>query len=247
MIESESELQFTYSDRREVCSKDRWLVVLVLGFVISIIILGCGQKQTERSEKLNPDNRSSNRAAAELEYRLIQTELNLVKTGQPYLVLDLKQEKLRLKLKGAVVWSYPMDFVATDSQEVRGFLERFQGRDRKLVRPLAAKHLFAAKEKTPDSVLAVVGQVVKVDPELLRRELPERFQLRWGGDLILEVRTDIRGKSISIFRNAIVEIRRMLQRPFGEAVIVLKMESEAALTLYRAATERMPTLIYPQS
>jgi hypothetical protein len=247
MIESESELQFTYSDRREVRPHDRWLLVLVLGFVISITILGCGQKQTERSEKPNPSNKSWNRSAAEMEYRLIQTELSLVKTGQPYLVLDLKHEKLVLKLKGAVVWSYPMNFAAADSQQVRGFLQRFQGRDRKLVRPLAGKHLFAAKEKTPDSVLAVVGEVVKVDPELLRRELPERFQLRWGGDLILEVRTDISGKSISIFRNAIVEMRQMLQRPFGEAAIVLKMESEAALTLYRATTDGMPTLIYAPS
>jgi hypothetical protein len=94
-------------------------------------------------------------------------------------------------------------------------------------------------------VLAIVGEVVKVDPDLLQRELPERFQLLWDYGLTMEIRTEIAGRPKSIVNGALVEFRHALRRPFGEAHLTLKMDPEAALTLYRAAQPGMPTLLYP--
>ena len=93
--------------------------------------------------------------------------------------------------------------------------------------------------------MAIVGEAIRVDPELLQRALPERFQLLWGNGLILEIRTDISGKPISKLQNAIVQIKQALSMPFGETTIVLKIEASEALTLYRAANRGMATLIYP--
>jgi hypothetical protein len=143
-----------------------------------------------------------------------------------------------------VVWNCATDIPAADSQEVREFVERFQGDERRVLRFLSGKHLFAAQEKTPDSVLAIVGEVVKVDPQLLQREVPSRFQLLWGSGLILEIRTDIAGKPISKLKNTFVKVTEALH-PFGEARFVIKMSPDDALTLYRAAKRGLPTLLYP--
>jgi hypothetical protein len=143
------------------------------------------------------------------------------------------------------VWNSPMNLVQTESLQLDRFEELFQADEVQLIRPLSAKHLFAAKDKTPDSVLAIVGQVVKVDPELLQREVPERFQMLWGSNLTLEVRTDINGKSKSPLKSTLVELKHVLRKSFGETYIIVKMKPDLALTLYRAAQPGLPTLLFP--
>ena len=137
-----------------------------------------------------------------------------------------------------------MEFAVADSEQIRKFAERFRKDGETLVRPIVGKHLFSAKEKTPDSVLAIVGRVVRVAPGLLQRELPERFQLIWGDGLALEVRTEVAGAPINKFQNAMVEVRQALQRPFGGVTLVIKVDPEKALTLYRATKQGTPTLVY---
>jgi hypothetical protein len=144
-----------------------------------------------------------------------------------------------------VVWNHPLEIIETDSQEVREFVERFQGDEERVVRPLSNKYLFTAENKTPDSVLAIISDAVKAKPELMQRDVPGRFQLLWGYGLTLEVRTDIIGKPKSRIKTAIVEIRHALRSPFGQAYIITKMNPEDALTLYRAAHPGLPTLLYP--
>jgi hypothetical protein len=138
-----------------------------------------------------------------------------------------------------------MQLAQTDSQEVEKFATRFAGRGERVVLPLADKYLFAAEDKTSDSVLTIVGEVTNVDPELLQREVPERFQLFWSYGLIMEVRTAVSGKPTSASKNALVKLRHALRSPFGEAYLFLNMNPDDALTLYRAAKRGMPTLIYP--
>ena len=175
---------------------------------------------------------------------MIQTELLLAKSNEAYLVINLDKNLLQLMLKGAVVWSQPIQFVETDSQEVRDFVLRFEGENKELVRPLSDKFLFTAQNKTPDSILTIVSEAVKAKPELMQRDVPERFQLFWDSNLILEVRTEIIGKPKEKLKGTIVEVRHAIQRPFGEAHIILKMTPEAALTLYRAAHPGLTTFLY---
>jgi hypothetical protein len=227
--------------------KRRWIALPLCVFLICTALWTCEKKQPEQTSisPVQSHKKKWDRKHAELEYGLIQAELKLAKLEEPYMVLNLQQKELRLKLKGAVVWNYPMDIQAADSQEVREFVERFQGDEGRPVRFLSEKHLFAAQEKTPDSVLAIVSEVVKADPELLQRDVPARFQLLWGYGLILEIRTDIVGKPRSRVKNTFVKVREVLHRPFGEAFITIKMDSDEALTLYRAARPGLPTLLYP--
>jgi len=207
--------------------------------------LSCRQNEPRQSADQAAEDRKWNREQAQVDYELVQAELRLAKSTKPYMVLDVHNKELLLKLKGAVVWGYPMDIAEADSEDVLNFVERFLGNRKHLIRPLAEKHLFSASEKTPDSILAIVGEAVNVNPDLLQRLVPQRFQLLWNHGLILEVRTDAPGKSTSRFKNTFFEVRRALQKPFGESYIVVKMSPDEALTLYRASRPGLPTLIYP--
>ncbi|HWR82715.1 MAG TPA: hypothetical protein VN285_05390 [Candidatus Deferrimicrobium sp.] len=225
--------------------KHRHPTLAALGLVIVCLAESCGGEPKEKSANSGKADTKWNRANAESEYQLLQMELNLAQAEQTYLVLDMKRESLKLKLQGVVVWSYPMQFAEPDSEKVREFYGRFADGESRGLRVLTGTYLFAAADKTPDSVLKIVGEVVRVDPQRLQRDMPARFQLHWEDGLVLEVRTDITGSPLSKFQNAVMEIKQVLQRPFGETTIILKMDPQQALTLYRAATRGMATLVYP--
>ncbi|MFH1337033.1 MAG: hypothetical protein ABII96_10995 [Candidatus Zixiibacteriota bacterium] len=224
--------------------KSKWLILPLCGFLILTGLSVCKKKQSSPVPPEHRVNNSGNREKTELKYRLIQTELLLAKSSEPYLVIDLEESQLQLKLKGAVVWSSPIQFMETDSQEVRDFVRRFEGEKKELVRPLSDKFLFTAQNKTPDSILAIVSEAVKAKPELMQRDVPERFQLFWDSGLILEVWTEIKGKPKAKLKGTLVKVRHAIERPFGESHIILKMTPEAALTLYRATYPGLPTFLY---
>jgi hypothetical protein len=213
--------------------------------LICITLSTCQKKQSEQTPIPEPNAPKWERQRADLEYRLIQTELALAKSQRLYLVINLERKELELKLRGTVVWSNPINIIETDSQEVLDFIKRFQSDEGLLIRPISHKYLFTAQNKTPDSILIIISDAVKAKPELMQRDVPGRFQLLWGYGLILEVRTDIVGKPKSKLRNTMVKVREVLRRPFGETRIILKMEPDYALTLYRAAHPGLPTLLYP--
>lgn len=204
----------------------------------------CGEESGE-PQASGTGAAGADRLAQELEYRLIKGELSLAKEKIPYLVLDMEKKEIAVRLAGVTVWGYPMRFATEDTLDVREFIRRFHGREGKLLRPVTDKHLFEATDQTPDSVLDIVGKALKIDPGLMQREVPERFRLLWGDDVVLEVRTGAQGRPISKLRNALVEIGTMFHRPLGLAMVVLEMEPRAALTLYRMSTPGLPTLINP--
>ncbi|MCJ7576847.1 MAG: hypothetical protein MUO91_00165 [candidate division Zixibacteria bacterium] len=245
MIGLQSEHPSTFFNSPQVFFKTRWLFLLLYSLLFCATLSTCGKKESEQTIAPDQSDKKWDRQRAELEYGLIQAELKLALSEELYMVLDFERKELRLKLKGATVWNYPLNIAEADSQELREFIQRFQGDGGRWVRFLSEKHLFASQEKTPDSILAIVSEVVKADVELLQRDVPSRFQLLWGYGLILEVRTDIKGIPKSRLKSTIVEVREALRRPFGEARIILKMDPGDALTLYRAAHPGLPTLLYP--
>jgi len=236
-----------FSNRRRRRLLSCWGRVVAVAMLLTAAGLGCHRDEPDPPAVTSkPDQKSKtvwDRSSAQAEYLMLQAELTLAKIDKPYLVLDFKGKKLKLKLRGAVVWTCPLQFPSDNSGGVTDFVDRFRGDDNRLARQVIDKYLFAASGQISDTILAIVGRAVSVAPEMLQRVLPERFQLRWDAGLILEVRTDISGKPTSKFQNAIVEISQALYRPFGETTIVLKLKPEDALTLYRATSVGMPTLI----
>jgi hypothetical protein len=221
-------------------------IVPTMGLCLCIGLWSCEWMTPEAPAAPGGMAATSRLTTEDLDYRLHYGELVLAQAGRPYLVVDLRNHALELRLEGAVVWEYPMEFAEAESTSLREFSRRFQGFKGRVIRPLAGKYLFESAEKTSDSVLAIVGRAVNVDPELLQREVPERFQLQWDNNLILDICTTASGEPVSSFANAVVEIRQTILRPLGAITIVLQMAPEAALSLYRVAQPGMPTMILPE-
>jgi hypothetical protein len=217
------------------------------GLLAWIAFSGCQSKNSQLKPAPKFESKVWDRHQAEEEYRLTQTELRLAKSDQVYLVLDFEHKRIELKLKGAIVWDCRIQSDQADDHQLQEFSTRFVGRGERVLLPLADKYLFAAEDKTPDSVLAIVGEATNVNPQLMQREVPARFQLFWNHGLTLEVRTAVKGKPTSGLESALVELRHALRRPFGEAYLFLNMNPDDALTLYRAVKPGMPTLAYPLS
>jgi hypothetical protein len=224
--------------------QNRW-IILFLGILLGGMSFFVCKKTVSKNASSPHPVAGSDRQKAELEYRLIQAELLLAQSDHPYLLINLNRNELEIKLKGVVVWNQPVQLVQTTAQDVNDFVRDFEGEGQDLVRPLMDKFLFTAQNKTPDSVLTIISDAVRAKPELMQRDVPERFQLRWNTDLILEVRTEIIGTPKEKLKSTMLEIRHAIQRPFGEAHIIIKMSPEAALTLYRLAQPGLSTLIYP--
>ncbi len=219
---------------------------LVLGLLV-LAPLSCRDKESFSQPEQDSDSpRKWDRKRAEVEYQLIQAETRLAKTEKPYMVIDMKNQEIDIRLKGVKVWNYPMAVDRANSQQMDQFVRKFRGNQERMIRPMTEKHLFAASDKTPDSILAIVGEAVNVDPELLQREVPQRFMISWSPGLSLEVRTDISGKPMSRFQNTFIEFRQALSLPFGSARIVIKMNADDALTLYRISQPGLPTMVYPE-
>ncbi len=219
--------------------------VLAVGLLACSLLVSCSHREGTASSKSK--DQAWNQKQAELEYRVVRAELKLAQSKGAYLVLDLRHKQLEIKVQGTTVWSYPLTLEQTELSELREFSERFLGSTQTVVRPLLFKYLFAASGRTPDSILAIVSSATMFPSELLQRTIPERFQLKWSDDIILDVRTDVVGKPESKWRNTIVEIRQAIAGRLGDAYITVKMPKDNAITLYRAAVIGLPTLIYPAS
>ena len=218
-------------------------LILILLILPAVLVSNCSKRQSgENKEKTRTKWEV---ARADLEYRRLQTDLSLAKAKDPYLVIDLRRMRLTIKLKGAIVWSEPLVQIEPDSSALMDFARHFETKDGQLVRQIKGKYLFAAGKKMSDSVLAIVGEAVNVDPNLLQREVPARFQINWADGLQLDIRTDINAKSLTPLKNALVEVKQALTRPFGETSLEIKMNPDEALTLYRVAVRGFRTMIYP--
>jgi hypothetical protein len=220
-------------------------VFAAIGAALAATLGSCAERKSDVSSGDRQKTVEWDIKSPRFEYAMIKAELKLAELQKTYLVVDFSKKEIVLKLKGAVVWNVPLRIVSEESDSEDDFVERFIDNNNLLVRPILDKHLFSGRAQSPDTVLKIVSEVVRADVALMQREIPERFLLEWGDGLLMEFRTEIAGQPKSKFKNTLVELRRTLQRPFGEACLVAELDSRHALTLYRVADQGLPTLIYP--
>lgn len=182
------------------------------------------------------------RLRAEAEYRLLQAELKVAKGDKPYLLLQWEPApQIVVKLKGAIVATYPLR-IESGPGELRRFREVFRGPEGRVVRGLAQKYLYTARDQTPDSVLTIVGGVLNLDPQEMQREVPGWFELKWQDELVLELRADVEGQPVPGVDLKIVRLQQKLRRPFGEIRLRARLDRRDALTIYRLARTGMAVL-----
>ncbi|SYZ74819.1 exported hypothetical protein [Candidatus Zixiibacteriota bacterium] len=222
--------------------------VLILPLIFLLLIGGCRSKETTKAAEPSVKKKAAGAETGKPEevYLLLQSELKLAKEKKVYLVIDIPNREILLKLGGVTVWNDPIKIdPAGDSDSLKDFARKFTDGNKVFIRPVIDKHLYAASDKSSDSVLKIVSEVVRAKIDLMQRVIPERFEILWANDLLLDIRTDVPGKPPSKFKNTVVELQHALQRPFGESHVVIRMNADQAITLYRVAERGLPTLIYP--
>ncbi len=224
-------------------------------FLIAFLITGCDKLDQIRGGK-EENSPVVSQSTLELLYQTANMELTLANSGKPYLVVDIPRKSLEIRLKGTILLTVPMNLIEAQPGDLDKFIASF-GSKGTLLRPLAGKYLFDSIDQTPDSVLAIVSEVVNVKAELLQREIPERFRLFWNDQLnldILSVKDTLattKVKPKESFKEALqgrfedmkMEVRYVMRKPFGVRLIVLEAKPEDALTIYRVANEGVPTLL----
>jgi len=207
--------------------------------VMLILAVGCHKREAETP----PAIPSGGALSPEVEYARLRTELSLADSGQPYLVLNVPDTLLEVRLKGTPVWTTRLDLIESDRGDLDRFTRKFTGGSKTWVRPVAGLHLFAAQEKTPDSVLAIVSEALNVKKELLQRDVPERFRIYWSESLMMDVVSEIEGRPRSTLANRVIEARTALRKPFGAARITVRLAPDDALTLHRLTEPGLATLL----
>ena len=218
-----------------------------LGFVLVLAALVLGLTGALHAIRVHADGQVKpwNRDRAQLEYERIQAEMVLVKTDKPYLVLDLSAMEVQIKQAGVLLWNSPLALQEGRSDSPGAFSRRFQGDNAAYVRPLLAKHLYEASHKTPEEIMKIVSEVNRTDVALMQRDVPERLAFYWADDLVLDIRSENSGEPRDKKRNTLLDIRRWLQKPLGEAQLVVTMPADRALTLNHCLQPGYPTLIIP--
>jgi len=215
---------------------------------VSLALSGC--------DKMDPLLQSLKKAtksgpivpSKELIYQTASAELTLAQSPKPYLVFNFPDSSLDVKVKGALVQRIKLDPVEGDRGAIRDFIRHFAGSNSQLVRPLAGKYLFAAEKQTPDSILKIVSDVTMFESELLQRQIPHRFRVFWDDKLLLDIISDsVEAKQAtnvqSKIEKAMMEARYVLRRPFGATLLVLKVQPEEAMTLFRLAEPGAPVML----
>ena len=80
---------------------------------------------------------------------------------------------------------------ATDPGEVAGFARSWAEHDTAGWRGVMKRQIWAGRGAVSDTVIGVIAKVSSVDPELIRRVLPDRFEIILSDNLCLRVMTPV--------------------------------------------------------
>ena len=221
---------------------NRRLILLTLA-LLAASLSGCGGK-TDDGENGTGSVTKDEMAVLRTEYSILKAELELAKTDSVYLVIDIPGKRFILKQRGTVLWDQPVEELeGSDGRWLFG--HEFTGGGTAFVRPVEDGHLYAFTEQSPDSVLKIVSETVRTTVDRMQRIVPERFDITWKDDLILEIATGIEGRPESRFSNFITSIKRNFQRQGRGAKLVVGMDAKKSVTFYRIAVKGLPTLVIP--
>jgi hypothetical protein len=211
--------------------------------LLAASLFGCGRKNDESANGTDSGTKDE-LAGLQTEYSILKAELELAKTDSVYLVIDIPGKRFVLKQRGTVLWDQPVEELqSSDGRWLFG--NEFTGGGSHFVRRVEDVHLYAFTEQSPDSVLKIVSETVRTTVDRMQRVVPERFDITWQDDLILEIVTEIKGRPESKFSNLMTSIRRNFQRQGRGARLVVGMDAKRSVTFYRVAVKGLPTLVIP--
>ncbi len=213
------------------------MIVLVI-FLASTPSLGEDVKKASSiSSQSKPD-----RETLIDEFTLNWTELQLAKRDSPYLVLNIPRSTLDARLKGRLLRRFPITFKMSE-KELNSEIANLRSPRDLPVEVVTSKRLYGYKKCYSDSVLRIIANVIRIDPETIQRYMPSRFELRFGRRLVIYVETDVKPSHRPGWKAPFLHLRSAVLDLFAKAKIKVQVNGEDALTLYRMAEPGTPMLI----
>lgn len=176
----------------------------------------------------------------ELKLRLLESEQRLAAQDSPYLIIDFPSSRMTLKLRGAVIRSFPME-VLSKSEDI-GQLIGADTDTLGLVHYVRRAHLYEGLLQLNDTVLNIVSEATNAPPEMIQRYKVGKLAVTWDGGIQMKITTDLEGRAISQTGNIIESGRSFLENYLGSEIIEVKVSSEDATALYGALDTGLPVI-----
>jgi len=214
------------------------LTTVILVLLISSSLGAAGGKGKNQTTKTPPTPESEYAAR----FKNVETALAAVNT--PYLVLDAKKSRLRLKLRGVTVRDYRYTLMS-DSDEVAAFTNLAASGDT-LPKSLVRLHVFDAERQLNDTVLGIVSEATFAPPDLIQRYRPGRLTATFANRVVLDVHAlDITGVPSSWKANLAENLRLFADDMLGGETLRIAIMRDDAMSFYGACQGAPPILIAP--
>lgn len=174
-------------------------------------------------------------------WRRMATEYELIQAKHPFLLIDSREEKMQLRLGAAVTLEIVPD-TGSSPFDVRSFAADF-GEDSTLLYSMSRIELMEFEPRFPDTLLAIVSKAMDMDPSLLQREIPVKFQVEWHNGPRLLLHSKPQGTPVVIEKPFRIKLGEWLDSFSEGKLYEIEIDRESALTLHRTFSQGIPTMV----
>lgn len=163
-----------------------------------------------------------------------------------HVVIDLPERVIQLHYGAYPLVSFPFE-VQGDSNDIEHFAKRWAKRSRTPWQSVRGRAVWAGEDAVSDTVVEVVSEIAKVDPDKIRRVMPDRFRVDiTGGFQILSITPEGERGRWS-FAEAWGDLTSRVLSIGSLSVLRIKVSRPDAQTLYYALEPGSPIIVVTES
>jgi hypothetical protein len=216
---------------------------LVLLWLAAVFVFLCGSVALAQSKKKQP-TKTPPTPESEYAARFKSVETELASADKPYFVLDTKNSRLRLKVRGVTMRDYRYTLMS-DANDVAEFAKLAVSGDT-LPKTLVRLHVFESEKQLNDTVLKIVSEATFAAPEVIQRYRPGRITATFQQRLVLDVTAlDVSGTEASWQANLAENLRLFADDILGGETLRIAIVRDDAMSFYGACQNIPELLIAP--
>ncbi|MBD3297709.1 MAG: hypothetical protein GF341_03560 [candidate division Zixibacteria bacterium] len=163
-----------------------------------------------------------------------------------HIVIDLSEQMINLHYGAFPLVSCSFE-VQSDTDDIADFGKRWREQKRTLWQNVRGRAVWAGEDAVSDTVVNVVSEIVKVDPERIRRVMPDRFRVDiTGGFQILSITPEGEEGRWS-FAEAWGDLTSRILAMGRLSVLRIKVTRADAQTLYYALEPGTPIIVVTET
>ena len=224
----------------------RFRLLSAAGVVLVLLLALLGFESTLAQSKGKAKASKTPPPPTESEYsaRFRGAEAALVGLDRPYLLLDLANSRLRLKLRGVIVRDFKFKLLS-DPNEPKAFEKHAEVGDT-VTKSMVRLHVFESERQLNDTVLGIVSQATTAPATLIQRYRPKHMSVTYSDRLALDVyAADVGGQPTSWRDDLAEKLRLMADGLMGGERLKIQIARDDAMSFYGVCREAPPLLIMP--